>query len=138
MNVIVCLDENNGMLFNNRRQSKDSKVLENIASLTSKLWIHSFSETMFCEMQEKLQIELRIGHDFLSKAGEGEYCFVENQSLISCIDHIEQIIIYKWNRRYPSDFVFDLDLSEWELVESVDFEGTSHKRITREIYRKTK
>ena len=30
MNIIVCLDDNQGMLFNKRRQSKDRQVLEDI------------------------------------------------------------------------------------------------------------
>lgn len=136
MNIIVCLDESKGMLFNHRRQSKDSKVLQNIATLTSKLWIHPFSEKMFCEVQGELQVEVKIDRDFLDKATEGEYCFVEDQMLATYIDKIEQIIIYRWNRRYPTDFIFDVDLNEWEQIESVDFEGTSHKKITREIYKK--
>ena len=47
MNVILCVDENMGMLFNKRRQSRDSKVLEDIFGMTESLWIHPFSEKMF-------------------------------------------------------------------------------------------
>ena len=33
MKIIVCLDDNNGMLFNNRRQSRDKTVVEDIISV---------------------------------------------------------------------------------------------------------
>ena len=32
MDVIVCLDEKNGMLFHGRRQSRDRRVLEDMYS----------------------------------------------------------------------------------------------------------
>ena len=31
MKVIVCVDDNNGMMFNNRRQSRDEKVIEKVS-----------------------------------------------------------------------------------------------------------
>ena len=30
MKIIACLDDNNGLLFNNRRQSRDRVVIEDI------------------------------------------------------------------------------------------------------------
>lgn len=134
MKIIVCLDDNYGMLFNKRRQSKDVKVLEDIADLTKELWISPFSEKMFEGMSETVHIEANIDDAFLNKACAGEYCFVENEKLLPHLDKIEQLIVYKWNRKYPSDFKLDLNLNEWKLIESVDFVGHSHKKITREIY----
>ena len=130
MKVIICIDDNKGMLFNKRRQSRDDKVLENIVSLTNEVWIDSFSEKLF----EGMNIKVNADSMFLIKACTGEFCFVENQKLLPYVDDIEQIIIYKWNRSYPSDFKLDLDLNEWKLVEAVDFAGNSHETITREIY----
>ena len=34
MYVIACVDDRNGLLFNNRRQSRDAKVIEKIQELT--------------------------------------------------------------------------------------------------------
>lgn len=34
MNVIVCVDDNNGMLFNKRRQSRDKAVIDKIINIT--------------------------------------------------------------------------------------------------------
>ena len=44
MKIIACLDDNNGLLFNNRRQSRDRVVIEDILKdcHNSKLWINNF------------------------------------------------------------------------------------------------
>lgn len=134
MKIIVCLDDNNGMLFNKRRQSRDVKVLEDIATLTDKLWISSFSEKLFeCEGSQA-NIAVQIADDFLDRADEGDLCFVEAQKLLPYQDKIEQLIIYRWNRKYPSDFKLDLFLDNWKLIETTDFVGNSHEKLTREIY----
>ena len=33
MKLIVCLDDNKGMMFNNRRQSRDRVLIENVLEL---------------------------------------------------------------------------------------------------------
>lgn len=130
MKVIVCLDDNKGMLFNNRRQSKDKMVLEDVVRNAKKVWLHSFSEKLFMDYSDKIIVD----DDFLKDAESEAICFVENQKLQSFTDKIEQIIIYKWNRKYPADFYLDLNLSEWKLTEQMEFTGKSHDKITREIY----
>ena len=35
---------------------------------------------------------------------------------------------------YPSDMFFDIDLSGWKCIRTTDFAGSSHERITEEIY----
>ena len=104
MNVIICIDENQGMLFNKRRQSKDIKVIEDIASLTKELWISPFSEKLFIDEKVKTNLVIQVRDNAISHAVEGSYCFVENEKLIPYQDKIEQLIVYKWNRSYPSDF----------------------------------
>ena len=61
---------------------------------------------------------------------------MENQQITPYADKIEQIILYKWNRKYPADFKLDLELRNWELIEVLEFVGSSHERITREIYQR--
>lgn len=140
MKIILCVDDNMGMLFNNRRQSRDRKVIEDIFHMTDRVWIHPFSETLF---QEELQTrvgnevnEIMADEEFLKKAKAGEYCFVENQELMLYSNDIEQIVLYCWNRNYPSDFKLDLDLSKWEPKEVTEFVGNSHEKITKTILEK--
>ena len=131
MKVIVCIDDNKGMLFNARRQSRDRAVIEDIMSESEKVWIHTFSEKLFEEYED----EMTVDDEVLKKAGKGEFCFVENQALKSYEDEIEQLIVYKWNRKYPADFRLDLELDKWQLMEESEFEGSSHEKITKEVYK---
>ncbi|MFQ9511320.1 MAG: ribonuclease Z [Lachnospiraceae bacterium] len=134
MNIIVCLDDNGGMLFNQRRQSRDRIVTADILSTTSasRLLISSFSEKLF-----ENSINKPIADDnFLSIAGKGDFCFVENRKLAEYEKDINTIIVYRWNRMYPSDFTFDLNLAQWKLISAKEFTGYSHKKITKEVYEK--
>ena len=132
MKVIICLDDNGGMLFNNRRQSRDKEVLKDIIDSLkgNKLYASAFSQKLFSDYADSVIID----DDFLTKASENDLCFVENKPLKS-VSGINEIIVYKWNRIYPADFKCDIDLSKYKLVESIDFKGFSHEKITKEIYR---
>lgn len=130
MNIIVCLDDNMGMLFNGRRQSKDRCVLEDIERITNEIWIHPFSEDLFA----KSICNYNISDSFLDKVGENDYCFVEAHHVAAYLKQINRIVVYKWNRKYPADFRCDIPFNQWKLIERQDFEGLSHDNITKELY----
>lgn len=130
MNIIVCLDDNLGMLFDKRRQSRDRRVLEDIKKFTNEVLISSFSENLFSEFSCKTIVDDR----FLEKAPHNAYCFVEADKVSPYINKVEQIIVYKWNRKYPSDFKFDVSLESWKMIEQKEFVGFSHEKITKEVY----
>ena len=135
MKVIVCIDDNRGMLFNKRRQSKDRRVLEDIAKMTEKVRINAFSEKLFTETETVPAIQVTVDEQFLERATEGEYCFVENVLLTPYEDKIEEMIIYHWNRKYPADVKLDIELKKWKKQSKEEFAGFSHEKITKEIYR---
>lgn len=130
MNIIVCLDDNLGMLFNKRRQSKDRRVLEDIAKFTNEVWIQPFSKSIF----EDSLYPMKVDEHFLDKAPQNTYCFVEANKVSPYIDKIEHIIVYKWNRKYPTDFKFDISLESWKMIEQKEFAGFSHEKITKQVY----
>ena len=130
MKVIVCLDERFGMLFNQRRLSRDRKVIEDICYRTKRLYVSRFSETLFCDAP----IEICMDEEFLEKAKIGEVCFVENRLLMQYIDKIEELVVYQWNRSYPSDMKIDIPLQEWNKISEEDLEGFTHEKITRQVY----
>ena len=133
MIVIACVDDKMGMMFNNRRQSRDRVLINRIEALTvsSVLWMSSYSQQLFP------QTNAEISDTFMEKAANGEYCFVENACLTSYENEIEKIILFKWNRRYPADKFFDIDLSKgWKLISVNEFAGSSHEKITMEVYEK--
>ena len=132
MIVILCLDDKKGMMFNNRRQSKDKFVIQDILKLVDgkKLFISSYSESLFQGLESKLIID----DNFLNNAAEEDYCFVENNNLKDFAEKIEKIIVYKWNRIYPSDLKLEITIQDWNLIGRFEFVGNSHDKITREVY----
>lgn len=132
MKVIVCLDDDNGMFFNKRRQSQDCAVRDDIAASLqgTRLCMNAYS---FKQFKEEVSF-IRTEETFLEHAGEGDVCFVENVALRPYEQDITELIIYRWNRKYPADFYFDLDLQKWEMIKSEEFTGNSHEKITKETY----
>ena len=135
MIVIVCLDDNNGMLFNGRRQSKDKLLREHIRTLVGKqkLWMNAYSAKQF---EAEQFTSLQVDEEFLQKVGPGEYCFVENKGLEDVEGQIEKLVVFRWNRVYPADQYLDISIESgsWSLLEQVEFAGHSHEKITREVY----
>ena len=135
MIIIAAVDDRNGMMFNHRRQSQDKVLREKILSLTAGklLWMDHYSAKQFdgCTAPQ-----LNIDDRFMWEAAPGEYCFVEDTSVAHFEKWAEQIILFKWNRKYPGDFCFDIDVQkpEWKLIHTEDFAGSSHEKITMEVY----
>lgn len=126
MKLIVCLDDKNGMLFNKRRQSRDKILIENVLEICKgeRLYTNDYSSTLFPENSvficENMN-EIKNG-----------YIFAENFTVNE--EKIDEVIVYKWNRVYPADTFFNISLDKWNLTETIDFAGSSHEKITREIY----
>ncbi len=139
MIIFVPIDDSLGMMFNKRRQSKDKKLREYILKKceTNKLWMNSYSKKQFHDTPEN-ESKILIDENFLAKVGKGEYCFVETTSLKDFQEEIEKVFLCKWNRKYPGDLFFDIDLNdkEWEFTSIEEFEGSSHEKITIEEWRK--
>ena len=72
----------------------------------------------------------------MDQAAAGEFCFVEDQDITPYAARIEKIILFRWNRTYPADVYFNMELlsSGWILKETEEFEGSSHEKITEEVY----
>lgn len=137
MNIIVCLDNNNGMMFNKRRQSQDKVLRENIKELTKDhiLYMNEYSYKLYKDIDIG---NINVSEDFLNICNDTDFCLVENKKISSYINKISSLTIYKWNRDYPSDFYFDIDINDksWSLIDSEQFEGNSHNKITKETYRR--
>ncbi len=129
MNVAVCIDDNCGMLFNSRRQSRDRILIEDFlrTAENNRVFIRSFSEKLFTDMN------VSVNDNCLDEAEENDFCFVEDECILPFSQKIRKLIIYKWNRVYPSDFCFEMP-DGFTLTETFEFQGSSHEKITREIY----
>lgn len=125
MILITCIDNSNGIMFNKRRVSKDALLIERLKGITkeNKIYVSEYSKSLFDGFDNLvLSIENLTNNDFY---------FLEDEDYTGNID---KIIIYKWNRDYPADKYFDIDLSSYELISTQYFQGSSHDLITEEIY----
>lgn len=130
MTVIVCLDDNGGMLFGHRRQSRDRVLCERVLALVGNgtLWMNRYSAPLF----ERAAV--RVDEDYAIKAGAEDTVFVESGELP--LDKADRLIVYRWNRCYPADRVFPTEVlgTSFVLTASADFVGSSHDSITQEVY----
>ena len=133
MTVIVCVDDRMGMLFFGRRQSSDRVLRARIAELSKghRLYMNGYSAKQFEGMDMPQMV---ISETFLDDASRNDFCFVENLPLLPHKQNIQRVILYRWNRHYPADLHLDVPLECWQLTDTVEFAGTSHEMITREVY----
>ena len=103
MKIIVCVDNQNGMMFNHRRQSQDRVLRKRILELTGgkKLWMNAYSQKQFLQVNGNMPKEqeqsgqlgqsgqIQADEAFLEKAGPGEF-FVIGTGII------RQICILRW------------------------------------------
>ncbi len=129
LTVYVCLDDRNGMSFNGRRQSRDSKVFEDIGrELRGELLIDPFSEALI----GRSGLPYRVLEGPLPE--EGQF-FLEMRSPQEALA-AERIVIYRWGRHYPADRRWDLALEEYgfSLMSQTAFQGTSHEEIGKDVF----
>ena len=130
MKIVVCIDKSNGMLFNGRRQSQDSVLREKLLGLIgeNKLFVNAYTAKQFEDTRQ-----LQVSEDFLQQAGPEDFCFIENVA----VPEADEIYLFRWNRDYPADTYFELELKPgYRKVKTEDFVGSSHKKITLDIYKK--
>lgn len=134
MKLIVCLSEENGMMFNHRRQSRDRVLIADMIRHVGNtpLWVSPYSLPLFGEDCPSLQVDPNP----TIAAGVDDYCFVEDTPLPQSLEDTNELIIYRWNRLYPADVYFTCDTSNFSLSESNEFVGSSHDNITKEIWKK--
>lgn len=133
MIIVVCIDDQGGMVFHHRRQSQDKLLrLDLLKQADGKpVWMNEYS----CKLFDPAPENIRVAEDFAARAGKGEYCFFEDVFPGPWLDKAEMIVVYRWNRMYPSDLPrFPMPLTGRSVKEQADFAGSSHERISKEIW----
>ena len=126
MTIFICLDDRNGIRFNGRRQSRDIRVLEDMAArVTGELWIKPFSGKLF----HMAGIPCHVMGD---EAMTGEAIFLEEIPSEELLAQADTLTVYRWNRHYPADLSWET--IPGQLISREDFPGKSHETITREVY----
>ena len=136
MKIFVAVDDNNGILFNNRRVSKDKALRQRILDIVgdNTLYITEFSRKQFKDEIESGEFKIDIDEDMLFWADDEDYCFVEDVNTDGFFNFISDIYLYRWNREYPADTYFSFPDEEYDLVSTEDFSGFSHDTITEKHF----
>ena len=146
MRVITCVDKRNGIFFNKRRQRRDRKVIEEMYDHLSNAPIYSteYSEILFQDVPDCHVIVAAEGNntDRLLTNGDNVILpddkdltfFVEGAILLPFEEHINELVLYRWDKVYPADQYLDIFLPAWNKIASRKFIGHSHDLITEEIY----
>ena len=134
MTAIVCVEDRGGILFLKRRVSRDREVYRDIAENYDKVYMTSYSLPLFDGVKINTGVRLLP----ISEGERGEVCFVESGEIADNIYKISRLVIYRWNRTYPSDVKLEFDPEEmgFKLVSTNELVGYSHEKITKNIYEK--
>ena len=135
MELVFVVDDHGGIEFNSRRQSRDRGLIRDLAEVAGSkpICCLPYSEMLF----EKAGVPVKVSPVFPGDSRPDSVWFLEKTDLSSFSD-AEMVILYCWNRSYPFDKILSFDFSEYELESEFEFTGSSHKGITRKIYRKRK
>jgi hypothetical protein len=126
MTIILCLDDKNGISFNNRRQSRDKILIENVIKHDN-IYIRDYYTNLFSKY------EVNVIDNISALPADAVY-FHEITDPADMIDQFDTIIIYRWNRHYPSNVQFDFKMDLYKKIFEEDFIGSSHDKITKEIW----
>ena len=128
MTIILCLDDRNGLSFNKRRQSRDKLLIENILTYKN-VFIAQHSASLFTGNAIKIV-------ENISDLPNNAVYFHEITEPKNIINQFDTVIIYRWNRHYPSDVKFNLNTNMYDKIQEESFVGFSHDKITKEVYTK--
>lgn len=130
MTYICCIDDNASLSFNKRRNSSDRFVIDDIINTVGEnpLRVDAYTAKLF---RYRHVPSLIVDDDCLENAKDEEFVFVERQNPSTHLKVGDQLILYHWNRHYPSDN--RLNLTDWNTLEITigEFAGYSHEKITK-------
>ncbi len=143
MTGIVCLDQEDGLLFNGRRQSRDRAVTEKILSMTegNPLWMSAYSRRIFpedapvCVAEDLLEKLAELTESAGENAGKASFCLIEEAVDLEN-EAIDEWLVFRWKRVYPADVFLKFPEDRWEKELIETFAGYSHEEIDLERYRK--
>ena len=130
MEWMICVDDQNGVCFNNRRQSRDRVVTADMAaSAVGRLVMTPYTAKLFEEYADRIT----VAEQPLAVAADGDTCVWEFPPPEGITP--DKVTVYRWNRLYPADGYFALP-SGLTLQSRTHFEGYSHERITKEVWKR--
>ena len=130
--VIVIVDKEGGISFGGKRQSRDRELIKDIiASTDGKIYMKEYSSKLFGDYPDRIA----VAENPILKCPDGGAAFLEGEKIGPYIESIGRVIVYTWDKVYPTDEYFDIPeiFDEGELIESSEIKGFSHDVITKEV-----
>lgn len=119
MIAVYMIGNNDALSFNNRRVSSDKNIIDDLYKNYENINIFKRSEDLFKGRK----------YNIVDSLDDGVYFLEDN------IDKkIDTLIIYRFNRDYPYDNRLNIDLEKYSLIDTYDFRGNSHDKITKEVF----
>lgn len=154
MKIIVCVDDNYGFSFNNRRQSQDRNLISFLCEKfkESTIKIKSYSSRLFSDylpidefdknssINSNIKLINNVFEYRFYDINSNDYLFVEQfPDFIDYKKYIDEIVYCHWNKKYPAD-VFcpkpEEISNDFRLVSEEIICGSSHDKINIKIYKK--
>lgn len=132
MTVIICVDNNGGILFNGKRQSKDrifrKYLLDIVEKKNSRIAMSPYTYSQFKEDKRKELTDVKEEFSF-----DEDYIFLE-RAIPILWEKVNNLILCCWNRDYPADEYFNLPIGvECILQKTEEIVSDSHT-LTIETY----
>ena len=146
MTLIVCVDDDMGLTFAGRRQSRDRVLFARIRDKVAgrEAWTSAYTASALFPDDAKRPTNWHISDIPARAAAPGEVCFAEDLSSREIANaasngDLKEIWMYHWNRAYPGTDHFPAALLSdgWQLVSSCGFHGCAHPTILEEVLRLT-
>lgn len=136
MKAIVCVDNTLGIQFNKRRVSQDVHQRNDLFQLLNDelLYMSAYSGKLYDVPHRN---NIRISNTYYEECAD-HYCLFEDDKINDYKQNIQLLILYCWNKDYPSDIKLSLNFSEFKIKQQYEFIGSSHDTITRIIYERKK
>ena len=126
MTVVIALDKKNGYTLFGKRLSQDRIVAKDILSSFPLIYMSVYSASQF---DDKSRIVFPIPDNLPSDA----VVFLETEDIPSDAEHL---VVYRWDKQYPSDRKYNPAKFFWYKKHSEEFKGYSHEKIVKEFYEK--
>ncbi|MBF0579215.1 hypothetical protein IM774_05360 [Erysipelotrichaceae bacterium RD49] len=127
MNAIFIVDQENGLAFNHRPQSRDRMLMDDLKSLVDE---PIQAESYFGRMAASYGVPIT---DTLED--DNGWVLFDHNPTPEEASQIDKILLYRFmDVEYPADQILSLDFSPFACIAQTEFAGSSHDCIVRKVF----
>ncbi len=135
MKVILCIDEKGGVRFHGRRLSQDRIQRADVLRRFGREQLFMKEETAALYADAEMERIHRV-IKWEPTIGKDGWWVCEDLEFMKWKEQLQELVLYRWNRKYPSDEQLSLTLTLplWSCQACDTFAGSSHPLIHVEHY----